>query len=74
MWSFECIRSSLRSVIGVSVIGIVPYGASGAPQGFSSIEVYWSMSNSEHLGLFQSYLPHPNSELSVVSCFGFVTH
>ena len=69
MWSFQCIRSSLQGVIRVSVIGIVPYEASGAPQGFGSIGVYWSMSNSEHLGLFQSYLPRPNSELSAIYFF-----
>ena len=36
------------------------------PRGFSSIRVYWSRSNEKHLGLFQSYLPHPNSESCTV--------
>ena len=48
------------------VIGIVPKEASGASRGFNSIGVYWSMSNEEHLGLFRSYLPHPNSKSCTV--------
>ena len=42
-------------------------GRNWGPQGFSSIRVYWSMSNLEHLGLFRSYLPHTNLELYTVS-------
>ena len=54
------------------VIGIVPKEASGPSQGFSSIRVYWSMSNFEHLGLFRSNLPHPNSKLCTVFFYGFL--
>ena len=44
----------------------------GPPRGFSLIEVYWSMSNSEHLSLFRSYLPCSNLESCVVCFVGFL--
>ena len=76
MWSIECVCSSLQSVIVTFflVIGIMSEEASRAPQGFNSIKVYWSMSTSEHLGLFRSYLPHPNSKSCTISFVGFPTH
>ena len=55
-------------------IGIVPLEASGTPLGFNAIGVYWSTSNSEHLGLFRSYLPHQNLKSCTVSFFRFPTH
>ena len=52
MWYIECVCSYWHHAIG----------SKGASRGFNSIGVYWSMSNEEHLDLFRSYLPHPNSE------------
>ena len=73
MWSIECVCSSLQSVIMVIFLlaschrkQVVP------PRGFSSIGVYWSMPNSEHLSLFQSYLSYPNSKSCDVYFVGFL--
>ena len=49
-------------------------GSKWDPRGSNSIRVYWSMSNSEHLGLFPSYLSHPNSKSCTVYFVGFPTH
>ena len=74
MWSIECVCSSLRSVI--VVIFFYWHCTRGSkwvsPRGFSSIEVYWNMSNSEHLSLFRSYFPCPNSESCAVCFVGFL--
>ena len=76
MWSIECVCSSIQNVIVASFFSYWHHaiGSKGAPRGFNSIGVYWSMLNSEHLGLFRSYLPHLNSKSCTVSFVEFPNH